>query len=248
MIHIKSPEEIEIMAKGGKISAQVLKETLDLVKPGITTLELDSFAESRILELAGKPAFKGYEGYNFTTCININDGIVHGMPGSYFINRGDLVSVDLGVIYGGFNTDVSWTVIAGGGNKEGEKFLEAGKRALQKALTKCKIGNRIGDISFAMQAEVEKGGYNVVRDLVGHGVGRNLHEDPQVPCYGRPSVGAELREGLTIAVEVIYTLGSPKLKVLSDGWTMATKDGSISGLFEQTVAIERNGPKLLTAG
>lgn len=248
MIHIKSPEEIEIMARGGKISRQVLKETLELVKPGISTLELDSFAERRIRELSGKSAFKGYEGYSFTTCININDGIVHGIPGSYCIAKGDLVSVDLGVIYGGFNTDVSWTVIAGGGNKEGEKFLEAGRRALQKAIGECKIGNCIGDISHAMQTEVEKSGYNVVRDLVGHGVGRKLHEEPQVPCYGRPSTGISLREGMTLAIEVIYTLGSPKLKVLGDGWTMATKDGSISGLFEQTVVIEQNGPKLLTAG
>lgn len=210
-------------------------------------MELDSFAEKRIRELSGKPAFKGYEGYSFTTCININDGIVHGIPGPYCIAKGDLVSIDLGVIYGGFNTDVSWTVIAGSGSKESERFLEAGKLALKKAISKCKIGNRIGDISYGMQAEVEKAGYNVVRDLVGHGVGRNLHEDPQVPCYGRPSTGTELREGMTLAIEVIYTLGSPKLKVLGDGWTMATKDGTMSGLFEQTVAIEQAGPKLLTA-
>lgn len=248
MIHIKSPEEIGIMARGGKISGQVLKETLGLVKPGISTLELDSFSEKRIRELSGKPAFKGYQGYSFTTCININDGIVHGIPGPYRIAKGDLVSVDLGVIYGGFNTDVSWTVVAGGGNKEGEKFLEAGRRALQEAVGKCKIGNCVGDISYSMQTEVEKAGYNVVRDLVGHGVGRELHEEPQIPCYGRPGTGIKLRGGMTLAIEVIYTQGSPKLKVLEDGWTMATKDGTISGLFEQTVAIEQNGPKLLTAG
>lgn len=247
MIHIKNREEIEIMARGGKISGQVLKETLDLVAPGISTLELDSFAERRMLELSGEPAFKGYEGYHFATCININDGIVHGIPGSYSIAKGDLVSIDLGVIYSGFNTDVSWTVVAGKGSKENERFLEIGRSALQKAIGKCKVGNRIGDISYALQAEVEKAGYNVARDLVGHGVGRKLHEDPQVPCYGRPTTGMELREGMTLAIEVIYTLGSPKLKVLPDGWTMATKDGSMSGLFEQTVAIERGMPRVLTA-
>lgn len=248
MIHLKSPEELEIMARGGKISGQVLKETLDLIKPGISTLELDAFAENRIRELSGKPAFKGYRDYKFATCININDGIVHGIPGSYCIAQGDLVSIDLGVIHGGFNTDVSWTAIAGSSSKESKRFLEAGERALQKAISNCKIGNRIGDISYAIQTEIEKSGYNVVRDLVGHGVGQNLHEEPQIPCYGRPSMGIELRQGMTLAIEVIYTLGSPKLRVLGDGWTMATKDGTISGLFEQTVAIEQNGPKLLTAG
>ena len=189
MIHIKSREEIELMSRGGKISAQVLKEVLGLVKPGISTLELDRFAEGRIIGLSGKPAFKGYDGYKFATCININDGIVHGTPSSYKVRNGDLVSIDLGVIYGGFNTDVSWTVIAGDGDPESKEFLEAGERALKKAISKCKVGNRIGDISCAMQVEIEKSGYNVVRDLVGHGVGLELHEDPQVPCYGRPSTG-----------------------------------------------------------
>jgi len=247
MIHIKSQEELEIMSRCGKISGQVLKETLEQVTPGISTMELDRFAEKRILELSGKPAFKGYEGYRFATCININDGIVHGIPSPYCIANGDLVSIDLGVVCDSFNTDVSWTTIAGTGSKEAERFLETGKQALQKAISKCKIGNRIGDISYAMQTEIEKWNYNVVRDLVGHGVGRELHEEPQIPCFGRPSMGAEIREGMTLAIEVIYTLGSPKLKVLEDGWTMATKDGSISGLFEQTVAIERGMPKILTA-
>ena len=247
MIRTKSQEEIKIMATGGKISAQVLEETLDQIRPGMSTLELDIFAEKRILDLGAKPSFKGFEGYRFSTCINIDDGIVHGIPGKYVIQEGDVVSVDLGVIYEGFHTDTSWTVIAGKGSRQNEKFLEAGKSALAKSVKACKAGNRIGDISSAMQAEVERSGYNVVRDLVGHGVGRELHEEPQVPCYGRAGTGLYLSEGLVIAIEVIYTSGSSKLKVMDDGWTMATKDGSISGLFEQTVAIERGMPKILTA-
>ena len=247
MINLKSPQEIELMAVGGKISAQVLGETLGIIKPGVTTLELDQFAEKRMLELGAKPSFKGFEGYRFSTCININDGIVHGIPGKYVIQEGDVVSVDLGVIYQGFHTDTSWTVLAGKGSRQNEKFLEAGRRALAKSIKACKLGNRIGDISAVMQTEIEGSGYNVVRDLVGHGVGRELHEEPQVPCYGRAGIGPRLSEGLVIAIEVIYTSGSQKLKVMDDGWTMATKDGSISGLFEQTVAIERGMPKILTA-
>lgn len=248
MIRLKSPQEITTMAEGGKISARVLRETLAKIKPGVTTITLDEFAERRIKELKAFPSFKGFEGYEYSTCININDGIVHGIPGDYKIKDGDVVSVDLGVLFDGFHTDTSWTVVAGQGSLESEKFLQAGRAALEKSVKACRAGNRIGDISAAMQSEVEKAGYNVVRDLVGHGVGRKLHEEPQVPCYGRAGTGIRLEEGLVIAIEVIYASGSPKLKVLPDGWTMATKDATISGLFEQTVAIEHGMPRILTAG
>lgn len=248
MIHLKTPREIEIMSEGGKMAGQVLKESLDLVKPGVTTLEIDAYVEKRILSFGAFPSFKGFEGYRFSTCINLNDGIVHGLPNASKIADGDLVSIDLGVLYKGFHTDVSWTKAAGQGSPEKEKFLAAGQRALEKAIGQCQVGRRIGDISNSMQVEVENSGYQVVRDLVGHGVGRELHEEPQVPCYGRAGSGTILTEGLVIAVEVIYTQGSPKLTLLSDGWTMATKDGKLSGLFEQTVAIVGTKPKILTAG
>lgn len=247
MIALKTPREIAIMAQGGAVSARVLQETLEKIRPGISTRELNDFAEKRIRELRATPSFLGYDGYEYSTCININEGIVHGLPSDYTIKNGDVVSVDLGVIFGGFHTDTSWTVIAGRGSPESEKFLQAGRAALEKSIKACRAGNRIGDISHAMQIEVEKSGYNVVRDLVGHGIGRELHEEPQVPCYGRAGTGIRLEEGLIIAIEVIYASGNPKLKVLPDGWTMATKDGSMSGLFEQTVAIVSGMPKILTA-
>lgn len=247
MIKIKTPKEIGTMAEGGRIAGRVLKETLELVRPGLKTLELDAFVEKRIVELGAKPSFKGFEGYRFATCININAGIVHGIPNNYEIADGDLVSIDLGVFFKGFHTDVSWSKVAGRSDLEKEKFLASGRAALEKSINQCRSGNRIGDISNSMQLEVEKGGYQVVRDLVGHGVGRVLHEEPQVPCYGRAGVGTVLTDGLVLAVEVIYTQGSPKLSLLPDGWTIATKDGKLSGLFEQTVAIVRGVPEILTA-
>lgn len=248
MIKIKTVDEIQIMTEGGQMAGRVLKEALDLVKPGLTTLELDAYVEKRITSFGARPSFLDFEGYGFATCINVNDGIVHGLPGKYIIANGDLVSIDLGVFYKGFHTDISWTVIAGKGSPEKEKFLAAGRLALEKSIDQCREGNRVGDISYAMQSVVEKSGYQVVRDLVGHGIGRDLHEEPQVPCYGRAGSGIILTSGLVLAVEVIYTQGSPKLIVLPDGWTMATKDGRLSGLFEQTVAIVGTGPKILTAG
>ncbi|MCL5003774.1 MAG: type I methionyl aminopeptidase [Patescibacteria group bacterium] len=246
MINIKSSKEIEIMATGGKIASLVIQEVLRQVKPGIATLELDRLAENRIRGLGGTPSFKGFEGYEFSTCINLNDGIVHGIPSKTVIGDGDVVSIDLGVIYKGFHTDTSWTVVAGSSDAWKEKFLSAGKRALEKSIKAFRKGGRIGDISAAMQTEIEAVGYNVVRDLVGHGVGRELHEPPQVPCYGKKGSGPVLKKGMVLAIEVIYTFGDWHLRVLPDGWTMATKDGKISGLFEQTVALTAQGPKVLT--
>lgn len=247
MVKLKTPQEIQIMAEGGRMAGQVLQEALDLVKPGLTTLELDSFVQKRIISFGARPSFQGFEGYEFATCININAGIVHGLPGVYKIAGGDLISIDLGVLYKGFHTDVAWTVVAGEGSREKEKFLAAGIEALKKSIEQCQSGNRIGDVSFAMQSTIEKAGYQVVRDLVGHGIGRKLHEPPEVPCFGKPGSGLALEEGLVLAVEVIYTEGDYHLRTTDDDWTMETVDGKLSGLFEQTVAIGLTQPRVLTA-
>ena len=251
MVKLKTQDEIEIMAKGGAVAAQVLKETLSLIKEGVATLELDRFAEARILSFGAKPSFKGFEGYPYSTCININEGIVHGLPKAKDqIKRGDVVSVDLGVFFQGFHTDVSWSVLVGDKESypEQARFLKIGQLALEQSIKICHVGNRIGDISATMQEIVEKAGFSVARDLVGHGVGQNLHEEPQVPCFGQRGKGLRLLGGMVLAIEVIYTMGDSKLRISEDGWTMGTRDGKISALFEQTVAVtNRRGYEVLTA-
>ncbi len=244
MIPIKSKKEIEIMAKAGKIAAEVLREVLASIKPGITTMELEKITEMEIAKRGAAPSFKMVEDYSFATCININDGLVHGLPNNYKIKKGDLVSVDMGTFFNGFHSDLSYTVEVES-NKEA-KFLETGKKALQVGISECAPGNHIGDISNAMQKIIEKAGYTVSRDLVGHGIGRELHEDPYIPGYGKPGKGAEIKEGMALAVEVIYQKGSPKILIGSDDWTISTADGSLAGLFEHTVAIGKAGPRVLT--
>lgn len=251
MIELKTAAELETMLRGGQIAAQVLRDATSRLEPGPTT-SVDRFVEKRIRRLKAVPSFKGFEGYPYSTCININQGVVHGLPSSEQIKEGDVVSVDLGVFYRGFHTDCAWTVLLGGqvadtvSFNQRKKFLQVGRLALAEAVRECRPGQRVGDISFAMQRVVEGAGFSVVRDLVGHGVGRNLHEEPQIPCFGRRGTGRKLEEGMVLAVEVIYALGNPKLKVLADGWTIVTEDASIAGLFEHTVAVTLAGPKVLT--
>ena len=244
MIKQKTPEEIEIMREGGKIAVDALKLSLNAVKEGVTTRYLDQMVDDFILSNRAQCAFKLVSGYSFATCININQGLVHGIPNDYKIKTGDLVSIDLGVFYKGFNTDLSYTIEAGTNNED--KFLQAGKQALLAAITACEVGNHIGDVSHAMQAIVEAQGYSVSRELVGHGIGRKLHEDPYVPGYGSKGQGQVLKDGYVLAIEIIYQKGSPRIKILKDNWTIETYDGSLGGLFEQTVAITRNGPIVIT--
>lgn len=243
-IIIKTPDQIKLMHEGGNISSQALLATLESVKPGITLIELDAIAEKKILSLGGKPSFKMVDDYKFTTCININEGIVHGLPNNYVVKEGDLVSIDLGAFYKGFHTDLSYTVEVG--TSKEEKFLNTGKSALEKAIQACVVGNTVGDVSNAMQVEIERAGYTVSRDLVGHGVGRDLHESPYVPCYGHKGRGVLLKEGMVLAIEAIYQKGRPELALDADGWTLKTLDGSLSSLFEKTVAITSQGPLVLT--
>lgn len=256
-ITVKTKEQIEVMKEGGRITAGALKEVLAAAKVGVTTAELDQLAEEFILKAGGEPAFKRVPGYGFTTCLNLNEGVVHGLPSQRKLEEGDILSVDLGTYYEGLNTDISWTVYVGDKNQAPSsklQFLEVGEKALLAAIGQCQIGNSINDISAAMERILRRGGYSPVEVLVGHGIGEELHEEPPIPCLVIRDEGSELGErrspelveGMALAVEVIYTAGNPALEVLPDGWTFVTADGSLAGLFEHTVVISASGPIVLT--
>ncbi len=256
MINIKTPEEIEIMKEGGGILAAVLFELLKNIKPGVSELEIDKLAEKLILKKGSKPGFKEIKGYNNSICVSTNNVVVHGVPTNYKFKAGDIVGIDCGVFYKGFNTDMAETIQIKNkklkiksDNAKIQKFLETGKRALKEGIKQAKTGNRVGHISKTIQNIVEGKGYSIVRSLVGHGVGRTLHEEPEVPGFLEFDVEKTpvLAEGMTIAIEVIYNMGKSNVKYLNeDGWTIATEDESISGLFERTIAITKNGPLILT--
>lgn len=254
MIDIKTKDEIKRMQEGGTILAYVLSEVLRYAKVGVSELELDKLAEKLILEKGAEPAFKRVAGYKHAICISTNDVVVHGIPTSYKLKEGDVVGIDCGVYYKGFNTDAAQTVrIKDGGlrikDDDIDRFLKTGKRALMEALKQAIVGNRVGNISQKIQQIVEGASYSVVRSLIGHGVGRKLHEDPEVPGFLDISLEKTplLKEGMTIAVEVIYNMGSSDVVYAnSDGWSIKTKDNSLSGLFEKTIAITKDGPLILT--
>ena len=255
MIDYKTPEEIEIMKHGGKILRDVLMAVMKEVKAGVSESEIDQLAEKMIRERGGEPGFQKVEGYHHTVCASTNDVVVHGIPGNYKFKEGDVVGIDCGVFYKGFHTDMSETIrVKGEGESveqqgEVEKFLENGRRALHAGIKAAREGKRVGDISKAIQDIVEKeGGYSVVRSLIGHGVGRELHEEPEVPGYVAMPLAKTplLKEGMTIAVEVIYNMGKHGVVLDKDGWTIRTEDGSMSGVFERTIAITKDGPLMLT--
>ncbi|MEK7517861.1 MAG: type I methionyl aminopeptidase [Patescibacteria group bacterium] len=257
MISIKTEEEIEIMRRGGQILAEALSEVLEQISPGVTELDIDKLTEKLILKQGGEPAFKKVEGYRNTICVSTNDVVVHGVPTSYQFKEGDIVGIDCGVYYKGFNTDMAETVRVSTNSKqqatsnkdEIDEFLKTGMMALQSGIQEARVGNRVGHISKAIQKMVEGAGYSVVKSLIGHGIGRNLHEEPEVPGFLDSALEKtpKLREGMTIAIEVIYNMGKHDVTYAgSDGWTIKTKDNSLSGLFERTVAITDNGPLVLT--
>ncbi len=252
MVHIKTKEEIEIMRYGGNILSEVLWEVMDFIKPGVTEIEVDALADKLIIEKGGEVGFRRVEGYKYATCISTNNVVVHGIPTDYKLKEGDIIGVDCGVFYKGFNTDMSHSVVVGKSSKnpEVDKFLEVGEKALNEAIKQAKIGNRIGNISKTIQDIVEiENGYSIVRSLIGHGVGRDLHEDPEVPgfLHGKIEKTPVLKEGMTIAIEVIYNMGEPDVSFYNkDGWTIGTTDGSLSGLFERTIAVTQKGPEILT--
>jgi len=246
MVTIKTPEEIKIIAEGGKILAKVLKELEKMAKPGITTLELDRAAEALILSMGGKPAFKNYEGFPFSLCASVNENIVHGFPSSYKLKDGDILKLDLGVFYNGFNTDSAITVIIGETSFELKRLVNVTKKSLRLGIKKAKIGNTIGDIGNTIQRFVEDQGFGVVRDLCGHGIGKSVHEDPKVPNFGKRGGADKLVEGMVICIEPMVTQGDYNIVPSQDGYGYATRDGKMSAHFEHTIAITKKGPRILT--
>lgn len=253
MIDLKTEEEIGIMCQGGRILAEVLKEVIGHAKPGVSELELDQLAEKLILAKGGEPGFKKVEGYKHTICISTNDVVVHGIPTSYKLKEGDIVGIDCGVYYKSFHTDMAQTVrVKDEGlmiKDEVDRFLETGEKAMWGGIKAAKAGNRIGHISKAIQNVVEGQGYSVVESLIGHGVGRDLHEEPEVPGFlDEPILKTPLLKiGMTIAIEAIYNMGKSDVVYSgNDGWTIKTKDHSLSGLFERTIAITEKGTVVLT--
>lgn len=248
-IIVKTATQIKVMVEGGKKLARIKGRLKKEVVEGISASKIDKIADELITKEGGKPSFKMVHGYHWATCVNVNEGVVHGIPKSEIVfKKGDVVSVDLGMFYGGFHTDTSFSV---GLNIDSEvnAFLETGKRALQAAIQAAKPGNRVYDISFAIESIVKYGGYSPVKALVGHGVGRKLHEEPQIPCFvdgTRRDQTPVIPEGAVLAIEVMYSMGSADVVLNNDGWTIQTSDGKISALFEETVAVTKEGPKILT--
>ena len=247
MIIRKSPDELERMARAGRIVAETLALVGEHARPGVATTELDELAEEFIAGQGAYPTFKGYRGYPAATCISPNSMIVHGIPGPYELSDGDILSVDVGVTLDGFVADSAFTFSIGEISDRAERLLEAGQAALAAGIEQCRAGNRLSDISHAVQQATESAGFSVVRSLVGHGVGRSMHEDPQIPNYGEPGRGPVLAEGMTFAIEPMINAGEPDIFVHDDEWSISTADGSLSAHFEHTVAVTATGPRILTA-
>jgi methionyl aminopeptidase len=237
--------ELELMRKSGKISSAALKKAIESIKVGVSELEVDKIVEQEIYRLGGDLSYKTVPGYKYATCITVNEEVVHGLPTERIFQEGDKVSVDLAVEYKGWHTDCAWSVLVGK-DLEKEKFLKIGEEALWEAIAKAIDGNRVGDISEVIQKKIEGSGFNVVRQLVGHGVGKSLHEDPEIPGFGKAGVGPLLKTGQTIAIEVIYTQGGYEVVLGEDDWTFSTADKSLGGLFEMTVIVGSKRPEVLT--
>ncbi|HKY30732.1 MAG TPA: type I methionyl aminopeptidase [Pyrinomonadaceae bacterium] len=246
MIIGKSKKEIEKMRAAGQLVAEVLQELRDMVVPGITTLEVDRAAEKMIRDAGALPTFKGYHGFPFSICASVNEQIVHGFPSRYQLKDGDLFSIDCGVTLEGYVGDTATTVPVGNVKEEWLKLVKVTEQCLERAIEQCRPGKHLGDIGWAVQELAESHGYSVVRDYVGHGIGRRMHEDPQIPNYGKPGQGPKIKAGYVFAVEPMVNLGSHYTKVLADGWTVVTLDGLPSAHSEHTIAITEDGPDVLT--
>jgi methionyl aminopeptidase len=246
MIIRKSPREIEKIAAAGSLVAETIAHVGSVLRPGITTAELDDVAGAFIRERGGIPTSEGYKGYPRAICISPNDVVVHGIPGSHEVTEGDLVTIDVGITLDGYIADSAYTFGVGEIEPEDQRLLDVAQDALAAGIAEAQVGNRVGDISHAVQTVVEAADFSVVRSLVGHGVGRHYHEDPHIPNFGEPGRGPRLSEGMTIAIEPMITAGGSDIDVGSDGWTITTADGSMSAHFEHTVAITADGPRILT--
>ena len=246
MVILKQPSEIEKIRESNCIVAEILAELKEKVQEGVTTLELDRISEELVLKKGAKPAFKGYRGYPFSLCASINEQVIHGFPSQRMLTEGDIVGLDFGVYYHGYYGDAALTVPVGKISKEASMLLKATEESLERAIQEATVGNRLGDISAAVQKHVEAEGFSVVRNFVGHGIGRNLHEDPQIPNYGIRGRGVALKAGMVLAIEPMVNAGTYKVRMLTDGWTAVTADGKLSAHFEHTIAITDHGPEILS--
>lgn len=246
MIVLKSPREIELMRRAGEITALALEEIEKHVKPGITTIELDKIAEELILSHDATPAFKGYRGFPASICASINEEVVHGIPGLRRLQDGDIISIDIGAVFQGYYGDAARTFPVGQVSDDALKLIEVTKQSFFEGIAFAQQGYRLSDISHAIQSYVEGHNYSVVRDYVGHGIGQNMHEDPQIPNFGPPGKGPRLRAGMTLAIEPMVNLGGFEVYTLKNNWTVVTKDGSLSAHYENTVAITDGEPEILT--
>lgn len=246
MIVLKSASEIAKMSLAGQIVAAALDELKRLVKPGVSTRELDMFAEAFIIKRGAKPAFKGYRNFPASLCTSINEQVVHGIPSGRVLLEGDIIGLDLGAIVDGYYGDAAVTVPAGMIDPKVEQLLKVTEEALYRGIEQVRCGNRLSDISHAVQSYVEAAGFSVVRDFVGHGIGRELHEEPQIPNLGKPGQGPRLKAGMVLAIEPMVNMGGSEVRILSDNWTAVTQDGSLSAHFEHTVVVTEDGPVILT--
>jgi methionyl aminopeptidase len=247
VIICKSAAELERMRAANGLVAEILVELRDMVHPGVTTADLDAFAEARIRDRGGEPAFKGYHGFPATICASVNEEVVHGIPSRRQLVEGDIVSVDLGVQLDGFYGDAAVTLPVGRISERAAELLRVTEQSLHCGIAKARPGGRVSDIGHAVQVHVEAHGFSVVREFVGHGIGASLHEEPQVPNYGSPGRGPRLTEGMVVAIEPMVNMGKAAVRVLGDGWTAVTRDGMLSAHFEHTIAITKDGPLVLTA-
>lgn len=246
MIHYKSSEEIEIIRQSAEILSRAHAEVARMIKPGVTTGSLDKVAEEYIKDHGGVPSFKGYNGFPGSLCISVNEQVVHGIPGSTTLQSGDIVSIDCGVFYKGFHSDAAYTYPVGEVTEEVRKLLKVTRESLYLGIENAKSGNRVGDIGFAIQQYVEESGFSVVRELVGHGIGKTLHESPEVPNYGKRGRGTKLKTGLILAIEPMVNMGTRNVIQEPDGWTIRTRDHQPSAHFEHTVAVLNGTPEILT--
>jgi methionyl aminopeptidase len=245
-IILKSRDEVERLRRSNIIVAETLSKIQEIVKPGITTIEMNAVCERELKKRNAKPAFKGYKGYPFSLCVSVNDEVVHGMPSNRVLKDGDIVSLDCGALYGGFYGDSAITVSLGEISPEISRLIETTRLSLDKGLDAARVGNRLHDISAIIQETVESEGFSVVRAFVGHGIGRDLHEAPQVPNFGVRGKGNRLKAGMVLAIEPMVNAGSYDVEILADGWTAVTKDGSLSAHFEHSVAVTNDGPYVLS--
>ena len=247
MIVLKNESEIAKMREAGRVLARTMKEVSGIISPGKTTLnDIDQLAERLISEARCQASFKNYRGYPAATCLSVNDVVIHGIPNDYVLQEGDIIDLDFGVIKDGWHADSAWTFPVGTVSDSTQRLINVTRESLFQGIAKAQVGNRIGDIGATVQKYVERNGYSVVREMVGHGIGRSLHEEPSVPNFGKPGKGTLIKEGMTFCIEPMVNEGTHKVRTLDDGWTIVTADGKLSAHYEHTVAVTRDGPVLLT--